>query len=296
MAADGIDARHLTSAVFPAGLAARGLDPAAGPQIDTPPRSRSRSRQNVMWAAPNRNRRGPYSIQSRPHTNRSRPHRIQPDPNSIRRRPHRIRRAPCINRSGANRIRTGQHTIRHLRTGSGPRHQVGSAGPLHHGLRPLKPGRALNHQPPAHPCRPHRQTMCTGAQSLFMGAKIMMTRAQTLSTSAHSLSPPAQIMSTGQQPCRRPRHTGLIALSIIHRPATTVFSYQQLCCRRPHRLLRSAQNDLGPQNIDPAHGQSLVTAAQCMWALRLQRLGAASALYRSERPRLTAAWSISSGR
>ena len=161
---------------------------------------------------------------------------------------------------------------------------------------PLKPGRALNHLPPAHPCRPHRQTMCTGAQSLFMGAKIMMTRAQTLSTSAHSLLPPAQIMSTSQQLCRRPRHTGLIALSIIHRPATKVFSYQQLCCRRPHHLLRSAQNDLGPQNTDPAHGQTLVTAAQCMWTSRLQRSGAASARCRSERPHLTAAWSIRTGR
>ena len=93
-----------------------------------------------MWTAPNRNRRGPHSIRSRPHTNWSRPHRIQPGPSSIRRRPHRIRRAPCINRSGANRIRTGQHTIQHLRTGSGPRHQVGSAGPLHHGLRPPQAG------------------------------------------------------------------------------------------------------------------------------------------------------------
>lgn len=72
--------------------------------------------------------------------------------------------------------------------------------------------------------------------------------------------------------------------------------------RRPHRIRRAPPiNRSGPNRIRTGqhtirHRPNRIGAKECVWALRLQRSGAASALCRSERPRLAAAWSIRTGR
>ena len=98
--------------------------------------------------------------------------------------------------------------------------------------------------------RPRPHTLWTHAQTLFAGAQTVLTGENSLCTSA-------QIMSTGQQPCCRPQHKGLIALSIVQRAPTKVFAYRTLCCRRGHRVLTSTQIHRGLHTIHLAAGQVL---------------------------------------